>query len=171
MKVKDLLIETTVEDAKEIRTKLKKRFGLTRNDVSVKKDRNAIRVTVKSLKGLAYYHQIEKIAMEKEDYREDAITGEILSGGNQFVFVEIDNDLSDKITKKIEKKKDENGDIEIMNMYIIKKHENKYQLFPINGGGSYSTKYNLEHVVKDLIKLVAKRKSTWEKFLKFIKEI
>lgn len=63
---------------------------------------SAVRVKVKSSKALKVLGKIEHIAddLEKVDY--DERTGEILAGGNTFVFVDIDYDLEKKLREKIQ---------------------------------------------------------------------
>lgn len=78
-----------VEIAAAIRSSLKKTLGYTNRQVSVKARDYAIWVNVK-VAGLAL-QKIYDIAMKYYDVERDEITGEILSGGNTFVFVNDEN--------------------------------------------------------------------------------
>lgn len=80
---------TTAEHAKEIRATLKAELGATSKDVSVRTSNysmgSSISVVIRSPKfRLA---DVERIANRHERVSRDS-TGEILSGGNRFVFVE-----------------------------------------------------------------------------------
>ena len=107
---KDFLTEGK-EEATQIRNALKKAYGLTNRDVAVKSrtggTSSAVNVDIKSMKALELYTSIENIASEKQYYDRDEVSGEILAGGNTFVFVAIDykfkKHLDDIIQKEFDK--------------------------------------------------------------------
>jgi|GEM_PF-3703976 len=74
------------EQAKTIRTELKKELGLSSRDVSVKSDAYAVWVRVKN-KDIKL-QDVERIAKKQESIDKCEITGGILQGGNSYVFVE-----------------------------------------------------------------------------------
>lgn len=77
---------TTAETAKALRQELK-RHGYNSRKISVRcRDYSAIWVTINDL--AIDSKEIEKIAHKFEVYQTDERTGEILCGGNLFVFVE-----------------------------------------------------------------------------------
>jgi hypothetical protein len=63
--------------------------GLKARDISVRYD-GSYHVNVKTIYPLS---EIEEIANKKESYQRDEATGEILCGGNTFVFVKYDYDF------------------------------------------------------------------------------
>lgn len=70
-----------------IRKELKE-HGYNNRRVGVSYDGYAIRLNIKEL--AIDIKEIENIAMKYENYSRDERTGEILSGGNTFVFVDYD---------------------------------------------------------------------------------
>jgi len=77
---------TTKEIAKEIRKKLKV-LGFKRGQISVTAPNvYSVRVTLKDRS--INIDPIEKMCKQFESYRRDQATGEILQGGNTFVFVQ-----------------------------------------------------------------------------------
>ncbi len=88
---------TTAEHAKEIRTRLKA-AGITSRDVSVRSDvysmGSAIRVCIRTLD--VPYAVVKNAADGHEHVRRDE-QGEILSGGNMYVDVNIDDDAINAI--------------------------------------------------------------------------
>ena len=88
------------ESAKELRSKLKE-IGYNRNMVSVTSDYDSINVTVKSIE--VDFKKVEKLANSYESFRTDERTGEILCGGNTFVFVSYDYklDLTEDLIEKV----------------------------------------------------------------------
>jgi hypothetical protein len=96
-------MKTTAQHAKEIRTELKS-LSLTSKDVSVRSRvysmGSSIDVSIKSEKGLSHKEKIEAAAKNHESIDYDSLTGEILCGGNQFVFVGIDHELESRLLNK-----------------------------------------------------------------------
>lgn len=78
---------TDTERLTALRKELKE-HGYNNRRVSVRYDGYAIWVTVKAFD--IDKKEIENIAMKYENYSCDERTGEILSGGNTFVFVDYD---------------------------------------------------------------------------------
>lgn len=78
---------TDKERLAAIRKELKE-HGYSNRRVGVSYDGYAIRLTIKEL--AIEMKEIESIAMKYESYSRDERTGEILSGGNTFVFVDYD---------------------------------------------------------------------------------
>lgn len=81
---------TTAETTQAVRNALKSN-GYNNRKVSVTND-GAIWVTVKDLD--INIDDIEKLVKKYEHYYTDEITGEILQGGNTFIFVQYDYRLS-----------------------------------------------------------------------------
>ncbi len=77
------------EKAKDIRTELKKRYGWTGKQVSVKSDHYSLgsSINVRIKDPAVWIKQVEDIAESKEEVRRDEWTGEILGGGNLYVNV------------------------------------------------------------------------------------
>ena len=120
------------EEAEAIRKILKDSFKLSSRDVSVKSQIGAVNIKLKSVKSLQSKTKIENIAKDAESYDTDDKTGEILSGGNTFIFVELDDklasDLKDKIQAEYEKQKSgfENGNrITLFGVFNITQHKNE----------------------------------------------
>lgn len=84
---------STAEHAKQIRTQLKTKLGLTQKDVSVRAHSYSmgasIYVKVKSAR--AKMADVRKIAMAHEQVRRCDRTGETLSGGNTYIHVDFDH--------------------------------------------------------------------------------
>jgi uncharacterized protein Veg len=97
-------MQTTADKAKEIRSLIKKQFGFNGKQVSVKKSsggyESAIHVTAKTLDAAMVIDQIAA-AVEpfKEIYRDER-SGEILGGGNTFIFCGIDVKLELSLIKQ-----------------------------------------------------------------------
>ena len=95
----DILLEATTE-AKFIRDEIKKRFKLTNRDVAVKAHNysmgSSVRVEIKSPKALPFYNKIKEIGSSKERVHRDDF-GNILGGGNTYIFVEIDWKFRDAV--------------------------------------------------------------------------
>ena len=66
-------------------------------------------MTIKNIKALMLRPKIAEIGSSQEDYQTDAYSGEILAGGNTFIFTEVDwgfrKTLTDKIQAEFEKQK------------------------------------------------------------------
>jgi len=92
---------TDKEKAKEIRALLKKKFGLTSRDVSVR-SRSSIDLEIKTIKALMIKSKIEKESSQFERIFRDHATGEILAGGNTFVFVSIEWKFRKKLASAVE---------------------------------------------------------------------
>lgn len=101
---KEFLKESsTKEIAEEVRNILKKTWGLTSSDVSVKAPNvHSVKIDIKTTKALQYKSQIEGIGDSKSNYSRDIATGEILMGGNTFIFTDISRGLGDKLEKLIQ---------------------------------------------------------------------
>jgi hypothetical protein len=167
MKVTDLLLENK-EITKSIRDLLKKKYKLTTRDVSVRTNYISINIKIKTLKALPYYEKIEKIGSKHEEIERDEITGEILSGGNLFVFVEIDYDLKREIAKKLSEILEKNNKrMKFANLSL--RFDEERNSWRLDGNHVLETAYGLESLVGAIVKATAKRKSTWEEFLKIIK--
>lgn len=82
---------TDKERLAAIRKELKE-HGYNNRRVGVRYDGYAIWVTIKEL--AIDKKEIESIAMKYESYSRDEHTGEILQGGNTFVFVDYDYRLT-----------------------------------------------------------------------------
>lgn len=102
------------DKTKEIREVLKKKLGLSNRDVSVKYS-GSIDVKLKTVKSLPYKNKIKEVAGKHESYQRDQATGDILRGGNTFVFVELDWKFRDQLVKKIEAEISKNITDEFMN--------------------------------------------------------
>jgi len=74
------------EQAKLIRAELKKELGLTSKDVSVKSDLYAVWVRIKNED--IKIDDVKNIAKKYESIDKCERTGEILQGGNSYVFVQ-----------------------------------------------------------------------------------
>ncbi|MCD8875437.1 hypothetical protein K2V74_14030 [Mammaliicoccus sciuri] len=79
------MIRTSQYIAKEIRTELKKELGYTNRQISVKNNWSSIDVVIKD--DSVDREAVEKIAKPLEEVDRCEVTGEILAGGNTFVFV------------------------------------------------------------------------------------
>ncbi len=104
MKLREYLTEGYGTDrAKAVREMIKKKYGLTSRDVSVRMSRgSALDIKAKTVKALPYLKKIEDIGKGVESVRRDEYTGDILRGGNFFVFTGLDWKFRDQLVKKIE---------------------------------------------------------------------
>jgi hypothetical protein len=136
--MKDYLIEKYLGEARgtektqEIRNVLKKEFGLTNRDVSVKYS-GSINITLKTVKSLPYIKKIKEVSEKHESYQRDQATGSILRGGNTFVFVNLDWKFRNRLKKQIEEEINKKVTDEFMNG---------------EGGGNTITVYGEYKVVK-----------------------
>ncbi len=87
---------TAKEKAKGIRKKLKEK-GITSRQVSVRTDHGSINCHIKDL--TIPKELVEKIAQPYEHVRRCEYSGDILSGGNTFVFVSFDWQALDNAAK------------------------------------------------------------------------
>lgn len=101
--------------AKKIRTILSKIYKLTSRDVSVKSSRGGgIDIKLKTPKALPYKKRIERIGSEFEVVHRDDF-GNILKGGNFFIFTDVEWKLRQKIAEKIKKEIDKKITDDFMN--------------------------------------------------------
>ena len=104
---------TLKEKAKEIRKELKN-IGINSKQVSIRvRSYSAIKIEIKGIEALKKLKDIEKVAKKYEKYEYDMVNGEILSGGNDFILVNIEvslrNEIIKKINEKFSKEKEING--------------------------------------------------------------
>lgn len=86
--------------AKEVKSFLKSK-GIETSKIRVSNEISSIRV--KLLDPCLDFDQIESLLQEEfESYQRDEATGEILSGGNTFVFVDFDYDLEKEVQFELE---------------------------------------------------------------------
>ena len=96
--------ESTKDIAKIFRDIVKEKYGLTSRDVSITaKNIHAVNVSIKSMKGIHYKKQLEVMGKSKEKIDRDERSGEILSGGNTFVFVKIDWNFRKELWNVVDK--------------------------------------------------------------------
>lgn len=83
------MYESTAEKAKKLRDWYKANLKLNRNDISVKKEHEGcLRIEMKNPNlSIETKDKIYKKAKSYEDISRDEYTGEILLGGNDYVFV------------------------------------------------------------------------------------
>ena len=91
---------STVE-ARKIRTELKK-AGISNKQVSVTSSNCSVNVTIKDLS--IKMETVEQIANKHESISRCEASGEILQGGNMFVFVGLDSDALRKAASDYEEK-------------------------------------------------------------------
>lgn len=94
------------QKAVEIRSQLKT-LGYGARDVSVRSDHNSIDITIRR-NGLKV-KAIRNIANSAEKIDRCAYSGEILSGGNTYVFIRFSDDVTDAMTKLVKKLADDAG--------------------------------------------------------------
>lgn len=142
------------EEAVAIRTALKKELGLSSRDVSVKASyggmSSSVKVNIKTMKALQLKSKIENIGTGEESYDRDEASGEILGGGNTFIFVEIDWKYREALQKIINDavEKESNGDfkegdqITIFKTFIIdNKGKGQFYVYKKGGGQVSSTNH------------------------------
>ena len=125
-------MKTATEKSKEMRTELKK-AGYNSRQVSVKKGRslynNSFRVTVKDLN--VNIDKVKQICEKHEHVRQCEFSGEILGGGNNFVFVEWDREMiSREAYKRLDEARkviEDNNNLDVGSGNIVKR-EGRYQL-------------------------------------------
>ena len=137
-KFNDFLKEAKTEEAEIIRNALKKELGLTSKDVSVKTKSGgystAVDVTIKTLKALYVKTKIEEIGDNLKSVDYDERTGEILAGGNTFIFTKVDYKLDEEISKLIqdEFEKQTKGNWDKNKQVIL------FKTFAVNNSGDMS---------------------------------
>jgi hypothetical protein len=82
------MYKSTKEKAQEVRQQLKTE-GITSKQVSIRSDSNSISIHIKDL--TVSKQRVEEAASGQEHIRRCEASGEILGGGNTFVFVEFDS--------------------------------------------------------------------------------
>ena len=143
--VLDESYETTKDISVFISSKLKKEYGLTNRDVSVRKrDVYAVNISIKTDKGLAHFKEIKNIATSKQKIDYDKFSGDILSGGNTFVKVSLDwkysKELGARIKERITSLMNDNKENYKIYKDII--------IIPVNDGGV--DKYRLSTKLKNV---------------------
>ena len=79
---------TTKDTAKILRKEINKLGLRTGRDVSVTSPTvSCVRITIKTQKALEKEAELKELVSKYEDVDRDKITGDILSGGNNFVFL------------------------------------------------------------------------------------
>lgn len=159
MNFRDELSES--DDAKSIRELIKKKLGLSSRDVSVKTKQggysSAVNVAIKTKKALALMKEIEAIGNSKESIDRDVRSGEILAGGNTFVFTDIDYKFSIKIENEIQaeykKQKDVNGDALLFNTFKVGSAQG-HNYVSLNKGGRPVEIRNLDYVGSAVMSLI-----------------
>ena len=94
------------QKAAEIRSQLKT-LGYTSRDVSVRSDHNSLDITIRR-NGLKV-KAIRDIANGAEKIDRCDFSGEILSGGNTYVFIRFSDDVRDSMTTLVKKLADDAG--------------------------------------------------------------
>lgn len=156
------------EEAKFIRKLLTQELGLSSRDVSVKVSyggtSSSVRVSIKTMEALVLKKDIEEIAKEKESYDTDEYSGEILGGGNTFIFTEIDWKFQDSLVTKIqdEVKKEAKGDLKagdqvtIFKTFTVANNNDKEYLVSKKGGGQVATTYHPSGIGSAVLNLITK---------------
>lgn len=88
------------EVAKKIRQVIKKEFGFSSKQVSVRVKNSAIIVSLKCKEAIKKMDEIENKVSKFESFETDIATGCILSGGNIFVSVRVDYDIETELIKQ-----------------------------------------------------------------------
>ena len=89
---------TDNERAKTIRQELKTKLGASSRDISVTA-KDSIRVKIKK-EGFSF-SDVQEIAEKQENYERCERSGEILQGGNTFVFTDFDYTLEKTVEERI----------------------------------------------------------------------
>lgn len=164
-KFKEFLSEGK-EEAVAIRTALKKELGLSSRDVSVKSSyggmSSSVKVNIKTLKALQLKSKIENIGSGEESYQTDDASGEILGGGNTFIFVEIDwkfrEELQKIIQDAIEKETDgdfkEDDQITIFKTFRISNQGKGTFYVSKKGGGQVSSTNHPSGIASAVMNLI-----------------
>jgi hypothetical protein len=139
----------TKERSAEIRKRLKAQ-GITSRQVSVRTDTyslgSSIYITIKDAKITETL--VDEIAREHEKIDRCFASGEILSGGNRFVFIDYDNDLvrqeGEKLLETAEKAKAELA--ELSHGTGVEFGDTGLLLFKANGGHGYQIRHKERHL-------------------------
>ena len=103
---KDIFLSEGKNEAEVIRKTLKEKFKLSNTDVSVKSSTggysSSVKVTIKNMKALVLRSKIKEVSSESERYDRDEASGEILMGGNTFIFVDIDYNFEKELYEIIQ---------------------------------------------------------------------
>jgi len=96
---------TAAESAKAIRQALKAEHGWTSRDISVRSENYSMgsSVDLKIKRAGIDPETVTRIANAESYIRYDERTGEILGGGNRFVFVDFDHKLERQVTEPLER--------------------------------------------------------------------
>jgi len=150
MKTFQEFISEGKDEAKAIREILKKELGLSAKDVSVRTKKGgyskAVRVNIKTMKALALKSKIEEVGSKFRDYDRDEATGEILAGGNTFIFVEIDWDFEKSLKEKIQKdfvkefEKTDSNEIVLYKKFEIRKYQEEDDTYFVYIKGKHASK-------------------------------
>lgn len=169
MKFKELILTEGADEALIIRTALKKEYGLTNKDVSVKArsggTSSAVYVTIKTAKALAFKQKIEMIGKSQSKYDTDEATGEILMGGNTFIFVDIDydyrNQMIELVQKEFEKetkgKWEENDRVVLFDTFNLGNHRGENYV-SLKGGGSVVEVRDMNYIGSAVLTLIGQTK-------------
>lgn len=94
----------TTEKSKVIRETIKKELGLNSRHVAVKTDNysmgSSINLNIKSMEAYENMDRIKEIAEGQEKIRRCEYSMEILSGGNTFVFVRVEENVKREVASK-----------------------------------------------------------------------
>ena len=94
------------QKAAEIRSQLKT-LGYSAHDVSVRSDHNSLDITIRR-NGLNV-KAIKAVANSYENVSRCEISGEILSGGNTYVFIRFSDEVTDAMTQLVKRLADDAG--------------------------------------------------------------
>lgn len=160
------------DEAKVIRALIKKELGLSAKDVSVRTKAggysSSVNVSVKTLKGMIKFEEIEEIGDGQSSYERDEATQEILSGGNTFIFVEMDYKLHAVIEKlinaEIEKQMPEDDDesFTLFNAFDVSPQgRGKYAVLLANTGSvrKFETAQNKDSICYAVMGIISSSKS------------
>ncbi len=112
--------------ADKMRQDLKAKGYKVPAQISVTSERGAYRITIKDLK--IDDEEVKKIVKKHESYDRDVKTGEILAGGNTFVFVDYDYDVQKKESQRLKSTvekfvdqamSDKGRDVKLKNGYVF----------------------------------------------------
>ena len=133
------------EKAAEIRKDLKAIMGVNSREVSVKSSVNSISIHIKNLN--IDIKTVETIANQYEDIRRCEASGEILQGGNTFVFVEFDHDAV---------RQGGEGMAEIAESWYLEARNGEYYGIEMAENDDYSVTYWPDNEAFPIVKVSAK---------------